>query len=73
MNELLQQFYAHTMMKDAVFDYLQETLKSYALERLFAHKDVTGIAEAKDVVDKAFIRLREEFEPITKNNNKPRR
>ena len=57
----LKQLQENTVMREAVKAYMLDTLKELAVERVFAQKDVKGIYEAQEVVEKAFNKLEEEF------------
>ena len=57
----LKQLQENPVMREAVKAYMLETLKELAVERVFAQKDIKGIYEAQEVVEKTFTRLQEEF------------
>ena len=62
MNQL-QLFYENKPMYEAVKSYLGQFVEKEALDAIFNEKDVSGFSHAKQVVENAFSRLREEFEP----------
>ena len=62
----LQQFYLETDTRDNVKNYLIEFLKEEAVRKIFAKEDVSGVAEAKEVIEKAFYNLEVKFEPKSK-------
>lgn len=66
--ETLFTFYNNEVEREAVRAFLMENLRELAVIRAFSGKEVTGIAEAKTVIDAAFSRLEEKFKPkkITK-------
>lgn len=65
MNQL-QLFYENKPMFEAVRAYLEQNVEKEALDAIFSSKDVSGFSHAKSVVENAFSRLREEFEPTPK-------
>lgn len=48
-------------MKDAVHDFMIEILKELVVSKVFDKKDLSGIYEAKEVVELTFRRLDELF------------
>ena len=65
-NNLLGQFYNDEHTREAVKDFLVSNLEDMAIERVFSKKDISGIADAKDVIEKAFIKLSEIYSPVEK-------
>jgi len=61
MNQLLKNFYENKNQREAVKTFLIENLKELAVERTFEGKDVTGIKEAHDSINKAFDKLAETY------------
>jgi hypothetical protein len=59
-------FYANENEREAVKEFLINTLKDIAVEKTFNKEDVSGIAEARQLVDKAFDRLSELYGKIDK-------
>lgn len=57
----LNSFYNNTHEREAVRGFMLETLATIAVERAFAGEDVTGIQEAKEAIDKMFLKLEEMF------------
>lgn len=55
--ELLRQFNGDIHTRDAVKAYFEAHIAQYALEKMFDRKDVSGIADAKDILEKAFNQL----------------
>jgi hypothetical protein len=53
----LKSFYLDTAMKEAVKEYLDSYFKSVAVQRVMTRKDVSGIADAKEIIEKAFSHL----------------
>lgn len=53
----LQDFWVNKAIKNEVQDYLVSFLKEEALRKLFDKEDVSAVAEAKEMVDKAFENL----------------
>lgn len=69
MKSILE-FYQDTTTKDNVHSYLIDFLKEEGIRKLFAKEDVSAVAEAKDMIDKAFenmdviFKKKEEAKPI---------
>ena len=53
----LQDFWMNKAIKNEVQDYLVSFLKEEALRKLFDKEDVSAVAEAKEMIDKAFENL----------------
>jgi len=53
----LKDFYLDKSLRSEVQDYLINFLKEEALRKLFDKEDVSAVAEAKEIVDKAFENL----------------
>lgn len=66
----LSEFYQDDAMREVVKSFLIDTLKSETIERVFKNKDVSGIADAKIAIDKAFLTLKEMFEQKPKAQSK---
>jgi len=50
----IQQFYRDVETRDNVKNYLIEYLKEEAVKKVFAKEDVSAVAEAKEMIEKAF-------------------
>lgn len=59
-------FYRDETMRDAVKDFMVAQLEQMAIDRTFNKEDITGIAEAKELVDKTFSKLKELYSPEPK-------
>lgn len=59
----LKDFYLNEAMRNDVQTYLIDFLKIQAIEKAFAKEDVSGIADAKEAIDKAFSNLEVLFMP----------
>ena len=59
----LIEFYQDTDTKNNVHEYLSEFLKGEAIKKVFKREDTSGIAEAKECIDKAFENLETLFAP----------
>lgn len=57
MPNSLKDFYLNEVMRNDVRAYLEDYLKLVAIERIFEKEDVSGIADAREVIDKAFENL----------------
>lgn len=53
----LQEFYNDKETKENVKNYLISFLEEEALRKVFAKEDVSGIADARDCIGKAFYNL----------------
>lgn len=63
MPSSLKDFYLNEVMRNDVQAYLIDFLKLQAIEKAFAKEDINGIADAKEVLDKAFSNLEVIFAP----------
>jgi hypothetical protein len=72
MNPTLKVFYDNDVQREAVKEFMIECLKELAVERVLNRKDVASIADAKDVVEHTFTRLREIYgnapKPVNSNS-----
>jgi hypothetical protein len=59
MDNILKQFYENSPQRDAVQAFMIEQLREMAVERVFDKKAISGIYEARKVVDIAFDKLEE--------------
>jgi hypothetical protein len=55
--DILGRFYADKATKKEVQDYILAFLGEYAKDKVLTRCDVSGIADAKDIIDKAFENL----------------
>jgi hypothetical protein len=58
---LLKQFYDNEPMREAVQAYFMASLHDLAVERVFGKQTISGVYEAKKVIEKSFEKLEEEF------------
>jgi hypothetical protein len=56
----LQQFY-NSKAKDELVIFIDNELRKYASQMVLERKDVSGIADAKDIIDKVFFELKKQF------------
>lgn len=63
MPSSLKDFYLNEVMRNDVKTYLIDFLKAQAIEKAFAKEDVSGIADANEVINKAFDNLEVLFAP----------
>lgn len=61
MKSLLN-FYQDIETRDNVKNYLIEFLEQEAVRKVFAKEDISGIADAKEIIEKAFYNLEVMFE-----------
>ncbi len=66
MPQLLKQFYEDKHTREAVHNYLIEFLKEEGVRKIFDKEDVSGVSEAKEMIDKAFDNLETIFAPKAK-------
>lgn len=59
-------FYRDETMRNTVKEFMVAQLEQMAIDRTFNKEDVVGIAEAKELVDKTFSKLKELYEPEAK-------
>lgn len=57
MPSALKDFYLNEVMKNDVKEYLISFLREQAIEKTFNREDTSAVAEAKEVLDKAFDNL----------------
>lgn len=65
MNNNVNQFY-NSPMRDDVRSFIMDVLKEETQKKVFSRLDVSGIADAKEILDKAFQLMAAEFEPKKK-------
>lgn len=66
MDKSLQSFYNDHDTRDNVHAYLVEFLEQEAIKKVFAKEDVSVVAEAKEMIDKAFTNMELLFESKVK-------
>lgn len=64
----VQDFYTNQVLRDAVRAYIEESFRVEAVEMVFNREDVSHIADAKDLLDKAFSQMDIDFK-VTKPVN----
>ena len=57
----LRQFNGDIATRDAVIDYIRDFIDTEGLEKMYAKKDVSHIADATDLITKAFEQLEIEY------------
>jgi hypothetical protein len=70
--DILKTFVNNKPVKQAVHDYLINTLKEDILNKAFSGQNITGYAEAKSVIEKAFNKLEGEYGEKIKTTINPR-
>jgi len=68
MAKSLRDFYQDTETKDNVRNYLIDYLEEEAIKKVFGREDVSAVADAKEIIDKAFFHLEELFDKEPKKN-----
>lgn len=71
--DILKRFYIDETTREAVLAYLLECVQQKAVNKVLKREDVSGIADAQDIITEAFIGLREEFGKDPKPSNKSSR
>ena len=74
MTNFLNQFYNDEHTREAVKAFFLEQLDKLALEKVYSGKETTGIKDAKETIERAFIELKELYsqEKTIKNINEAR-
>lgn len=62
--DLLRTFYNDIHTREAVKAFLTEQLQNIAVERTFERKDVSGIADAMELINSSFEKLDEMYKKI---------
>lgn len=57
----LKTFYDNKSQREAVKAFMLECLNEEAVERVMNRKDTASLADARDVVEKTFIKLKEVY------------
>lgn len=57
MDTILRTFTGDVHTKEAVKEFIIEVIKTEGLEKMFAKEDVSHVAEAYDLINKAFEQL----------------
>lgn len=55
--KLVRRFNGDLSTKKAVLEYLNYYIREYSADKVLSRGDVTGIADAKDIIEKAFTNL----------------
>jgi len=66
MEKILNQFQNDEYTREAVKSFFLDQLDKVALERVYDKGDTTGIADARQVIEKAFVELKELYSPDKK-------
>lgn len=68
MNPHLKTFYDNENQRESVKEFMIQCLHELAVERVMKREDTTSLADAHDVVENTFIRLREIYGEKPKPN-----
>jgi hypothetical protein len=68
MNPILKTFYDNENQREAVREFIFECLNELAIKRVMARESTLSLADAKEVVEQSFIRLREIYGEKPKPN-----
>ncbi len=69
MNQYLSHFYNNEGQRIAVKEYMIECLKEITVEKAFAGEEVTGIKDARLMVERFFEKLEEKYGKIERPIN----
>ncbi len=69
-DEILSRFNGDFNTKDALIEYLHNHIAVKALEKIYKREDISGIADAKEIIDSAFEQLTIDY-GIKEKTNKP--
>lgn len=58
---ILKRFYDDEHTREAVKAFFKETMDELALFKIYNREDVSGLADAEEIVETVFIKLEEEF------------
>lgn len=61
MSQLLQRFNADERTKEELVDYLTAFIASEGVRRIFNREDVSAVADAKELLDRAFEQLKQDY------------
>lgn len=61
MNNALKNFYENEPQREAVRAFLIACLEEEAVERVMNRKDTNSLADANEVINKTFIKLKEAY------------
>lgn len=53
----LKSFYEDKVTKETLLEFLVDYMNQYALDKMYKREDVSGIANAKEIIDSAFEQL----------------
>lgn len=57
----LRNFY-NSPDKEKLQEYINQTMDTYALSKVYQGQDVSGIKHAKEIIHKVFVNLKNEYE-----------
>ena len=69
MTNFLNQFYNDEHTREAVKAFFLEQLDRLALEKVYSGEETTGIKDAKETIERAFIELKELYGKDIKINS----
>jgi len=61
MDALLRQFNGDVHTKDALIEYIHLFIADEGIRRIYANEDVSGVRDAKKLIDGAFEALHEQY------------
>lgn len=62
-------FYTNTVLREEVRQYIEDCFKKEAVDKVFAREDVAHIADAMDLLNKAFSQMEADFGAKKESNN----
>lgn len=60
---MIQEFATNEVLRESVHEYITECFRQETIEKVFNRVDVRYIADAKELLDKAFGQMKVEFAP----------
>ncbi len=70
--EILKSFVNNKPVKEAVYNYMIETLKEEIVNKALQENSITGYAEAKRIIDKTFNNLEGKYGEKTRSSQDSR-
>lgn len=69
MDSLLRQLNGDIGTKEALLEYITRFIAKEGVRRIFAREDIMAVADAKELIDKAFEQLSLDYGIPTKQSN----
>ena len=65
MQDLLNRFYNDVNTRDQVIEFLNSFIDAEAVRRVYAREDVSAVADARELIEKAFSSMEDIYAPKT--------